>query len=52
MKELYVIFIDKNVSVWGGMKLMKDMLDSIGIKEFMNILDFLEWGFNCGYDFI
>lgn len=38
-KEIQVSFTDKQVSAWGGMKIMKDMLDSIGIKEFMGGLD-------------
>ena len=39
VNELKVEFTDKQVTAWGGMKLMKDMLDSIGIKEMMK--DFL-----------
>ena len=37
-----VEFSDKNVSAWGGMKIMKDLLPNIGIKEFMCRLDFQE----------
>jgi|GEM_PF-3914022 len=36
---MQVSFTDKKVTAWGGTKLMKDMLDSIGIKEFMGGLD-------------
>ena len=50
MKELRITFTEKNVSAWVGMKLMKDMLDSIGIKEFMPTLDLPEPGSNRGYD--
>ena len=52
VKELHVTFTDKNVSAWGGMKLMKDMLDSIGIKDFMSKLDLPEKGSNRGYESI
>jgi hypothetical protein len=31
VKEIEVSFTDKNVTAWGGMKLMKDMVDSISI---------------------
>lgn len=50
VKEIEVEFSDKNVSAWGGMKLMKDMVDNIGIKEFMRGLDLPEKGSNRGYD--
>jgi hypothetical protein len=33
VEEIHVAFTDKKVTVWGGMKLMKDMLDNIGIKK-------------------
>jgi len=50
VKEIQVSFTNKNVTAWGGMKLMKDMLDSIGIKEFMGGLDLPEKGSNRGYE--
>jgi len=49
-KEIRVEFTDQKVTAWGGMKLMKDMLDSIGIKEFMAGLDLPEKGSNRGYE--
>ena len=49
-KEIQVEFTDKKVTAWGGMKLMKDMLDSIGIKEFMSGLSLAEKGSNRGYE--
>lgn len=52
MKEIQVEFTDKKVTAWGGMKLMKDMLDGIGIKEFMSGLDLPEKGSNRGYESI
>src|ERR1039457_3698925 len=52
VKEIQVEFTDKKVTAWGGMKLMKDMVDSIGIKEFMSGLDLPEKGSNRGYEAI
>lgn len=52
VKEIKVEFTDKQVSAWGGMKLMKDMVDAIGIKEFMSKLDLPEKGSNRGYEAI
>ncbi len=49
-KQIRVEFTDQKVTAWGGMKLMKDMLDNIGIKEFMSGLDLPERGSNRGYD--
>lgn len=50
VKEIQVAFTDKKVSAWGGMKLMKDMLDSIGIKDFISGLDLPEKGSNRSYN--
>jgi hypothetical protein len=50
VKEIKVEFTDQKVTAWGGMKLMKDMLDNIGIKEFMSELDLPEKGSNRGYE--
>ena len=50
VKEIRVLFTDKNVTAWGGMKLMKDLVDSIGIKEFMGGLNLPQSGSNRGYD--
>ena len=50
VQEMKVVFTDKNVTAWGGMKLMKDMLDSIRIKKFMSGLDLPEKGSNRGYE--
>ena len=52
VNELKVEFTDKQVIAWGGMKLMKDMLDSIGIKEMMKDLDLPERGSNRSYSAI
>jgi hypothetical protein len=50
VKEIQVSFTNKNVTARGGMKLMKDMLDSIGIKEFIGGLDLPEKSSNRGYE--
>lgn len=50
VKEIQIEFSDKKVTAWGGMKLMKDMIESIGVKEYMAGLDLPEKGSNRGYD--
>lgn len=50
VKEIQIEFTDKKVSAWGGMKLMKDMLDGVGITEFMIGLNLPEKGSNRGYE--
>lgn len=52
VNEIQIEFTDKKVTAWGGMKLMKDMLDSTGIKGFMRALDLPEKGSNRGYEAI
>jgi hypothetical protein len=52
VQEMKVVFTDKKVTAWGGMKLMKDMFDSIGIKSFMSGLDLPHKGSNRGYEAI
>jgi hypothetical protein len=32
-KGLQIGYSDKEISAWGGMKLMKDLLETTGIKE-------------------
>ncbi len=46
MKEIQIEFTDRKVTAWGGMKLMKDMLEDSGIKEFMVNLDLPQKGSN------
>lgn len=50
MKEISIEFSDKNITAWGGMKLMKDMVDAIGIKEYLTELALPEKGSNRGYE--
>ena len=50
VEEINVVFTDKKVTAWGGMKLMKDMLESIGIKKIMSELDLPQKGSNRGYE--
>ena len=52
VEEMKVVFTDKKVTAWGGMKLMKDMLDSIGIKKIMSELELPQKGSNRGYEAI
>jgi hypothetical protein len=50
VKAIEVKFSNKKVSAWGGMKWMKDLVDSTGIKEFMSDLNLPEKSSNRGYD--
>jgi hypothetical protein len=43
-------FNDYQVTAWGGMKLMKDMLDASKIKKVLIKLPLTEKGSNLGYD--
>lgn len=49
VKGIHVEFTDKNVTSWGGMKLMKDLIDNIGIKEKLKTLNLPEKGSNRSY---
>lgn len=48
--ELQIEYSDKDVSAWGGMKLMKDLVDRTGIKDKLRDLDLPQPGSNRGYD--
>ena len=50
MEELSIEYSDKEVSAWGGMKLMKDFVDQTGITTFLRKLDLPRPGSNRGYD--
>ena len=52
VKSLAVRFREQKVTAQGGMKLMKEMVDSIGIKEFMSKLNPPEKASNRGYESI
>jgi len=52
VNEIRIEFTDKKVTAWGGMKLMKNMLEGIGIKKFMAALYLPEKGSNRGYEAI
>lgn len=47
---LPIEYSDRNVTAWGGMKLMKDLVDRSGIKEKMRTLSLPQPGSNRGYD--
>jgi hypothetical protein len=49
MEDLQVQYSDKQVSSWGGMKLMKDFVDRTGIKTYLNDCDLPRPGSNRGY---
>ena len=50
MKELKIEFTDKEITPWGGMVLLKNMLDQTGLKQFLKSSPFLpQPGSNRGY---
>ncbi len=49
-KELKIEYSDRNVTAWGGMKLMKNLVDSTGIKDHLRSLPIPLPGSNRGYD--
>jgi len=48
-KDLVIEYSDKKISAWGGMKLMKDLVDNTGIKSFMGALNLPRRGSNRSY---
>jgi hypothetical protein len=48
--ELLIEYSDRKVSAWGGMKLMKDLVDRSGIKKRLAGLPLPQPGSNRGYD--
>lgn len=50
VNELRIEYTDKSVTAWGGMKLMKELVKSMGIKEFMQGLSLPVRGSNRGYN--
>ena len=45
-------YTERNISAWGGMLLMKEVLDRSGVKEKFRSLDLPKRGSNRGYDAI
>src|SRR5215217_5948017 len=43
-------FVDKSVTPWGGMRLMKEFLNKTNIEEQIKLLDLPKAGSNRGYD--
>jgi hypothetical protein len=50
MEDLQIEYSGRNITPWGGMKLMKNLVDQTAIKAYMNTLDLPEPGSNRGYD--
>jgi hypothetical protein len=48
--ELRVEYSDKDVTAWGGMKLMHDLVERMGIKDHLRALPVPSKGSNRGYD--
>lgn len=49
MQGIRYEFVEKPVSAWGGMRMMKELIDRTGIKEFMKGLPLPKPGSNRGY---
>ncbi len=45
-------YTDKNISSWGGMRILKILMDETGIKEKLKSLNLPISGSNCGYNAI
>jgi hypothetical protein len=50
MKDLELGFCDKNITPFGGMVLMKKMIDHLGFASILNSLPLPRPGSNRGYD--
>lgn len=48
--DLKIEFTDKEITPWGGLILMKKLLDYIGFKEYLREIGLPERGSNRGYD--
>lgn len=42
-------FVDKAVTLWGGMRLMKEFLNKTDMEQQINLLDLPKAGSNRGY---
>jgi Transposase DDE domain. len=49
MKSIRYEFVEKPVTAWGGMRMMKELIDRTGIKEFIEKLPLPKPGSNRGY---
>ena len=50
MEDLRIEYSDRDITPWGGMKLMKNLVDQTGIKAYLHTLDLPQPGSNRGYD--
>ena len=50
MGELKIQYSDKKITPWGGMKLLKDFMDHLGVMSHLNELNLPQPGSNRGYD--
>jgi len=48
--DLAIEYSDRNITAWGGMKLMKDLVDRCGIKDLLRSCDLPQPHSNRGYD--
>lgn len=49
MQNIRYEFVEKPVTAWGGMRMMKELIDKTVIREFMKKLPLPKPGSNSGY---
>ncbi len=49
MENMKIQFTDKDITPWGGMSLMQNMMEQIGFREKLKTIDLPEQGSNRGY---
>lgn len=49
VENISIEYTDRSVSAWGGMRLMKELMDKTGIREKLHILSLPQPGSNHGY---
>jgi len=50
MEDLQIEYSDRDITPWGGMKLMKNLVDQTAIKAYLDTLDLPEPGPNRVHD--
>ena len=50
MNTLEISFIDKEITAWGGLALLKKLMDKTGFNELLNSLPLPPQGSNRGHD--
>ena len=50
MGELKIQYSDKKITPWGGMKLLKDFMDHLGVMSYLSELNLPQPASNRGYE--